>query len=104
MALTKSFGSFYSMENKQVPLKWKIKDAQFAFASFPDKKIKIMVLVADGPTSYCMLLGHNFYKHVGGEINMDMTKVRIPVKGVTQKLYPKWETKYVVVKSNDPHP
>ena len=34
---------------------------------------------------------------------MDMTKAKIPVKGVMQKLYPERETKYVVVKSNDPH-
>ena len=61
----------------------------------------MMVLVADGPTSYGMLLGHNFCKDVGGELNMDMTKVRIPVKGVIHKLYLERETKHVVVKSND---
>ena len=62
-----------------------------------------MVLVDDVPASYCMLLGHNFCKDVGGELNMDMTKVRILVKGVIHKLYPKRETKNVVVKSNDAH-
>ena len=86
-----------------MPLKGQIKDAQFSFASILDKKIRINVLVSDVPTSYGMLLGCNFYKDVGGELNMDMTEVRIPVKGVVQKLYPERETKYVVVKSNDPH-
>ena len=103
LTLTKSFGNCYSMENKQVPLKGPIKDAQFAFASFPNKKIKMTILVADVPASYSMLLGCNFWRDVGGELNMYMTEAWIHVKGVMQKLHPKRKKKYVVVKSNDPH-
>lgn len=103
LTLTKTFGHYYSMENKQVPLVGKIKDVQFAFTSFLEKKIKIIVLVADVPASYGMLLGCNFCKDVGGELHMDMTQAKIPVKRVMQKLIPERETKYTVVKSNDPH-
>lgn len=35
LTLTKTFGRCFSMDNKQVPLIGQIKDAQFAFASFP---------------------------------------------------------------------
>lgn len=86
-----------------MPLIGKIKDAQFAFATFPDKKIKMTVLVADVPDSYGMLLGHNFCKDVGGELNMDMTEAKIPIKGIVQKLVPEKETKYTLVKFDDPH-
>lgn len=82
LTLTKTIGDHYSLENKQVPLVGKIKDAKFAFASFPDKKIKMKVLVVDVPTSYGMLLGRNFCKYVGGEPNMDMSQAKIIVKGV----------------------
>lgn len=56
LTLTKIFGQYYSMENKQVPCVGKIKDAQFAFASFPEKKIKMTILVVDVPASYRMFL------------------------------------------------
>ena len=51
LTLTNSFGSCYSMENKQVHLKGQIKDAQFAFVSFLNKKIKMIVLVTNVPSS-----------------------------------------------------
>ena len=54
-----------------MPLKGQIKDAQFVFVSFLDKKIKVTILVDDVPASYGMLLGRNFCKDVGGELNMD---------------------------------
>lgn len=52
LTLTKTFGRYFSMDNKQVPLIGQIKDAQFSFAAFPEKKIKMTILVADVPTSY----------------------------------------------------
>lgn len=89
LTLTKSFGNCYSMENKQVPLKGQIKDAQFSSTSFPDKKIKMTVLVADVCASYGMLLCRNLCKDVGGELNMDMTEAIITVKGVMQCCIPR---------------
>lgn len=103
LTLTKIFGHCYYMENKQVSLIGQIKNAQFAFATYPKKKIKMTILVADVSASYRMLLGRNFFKDVDGKLNMDMTKARIPIKGVVQKLVPERETKYTFVKSNDLH-
>ncbi|KAH9291864.1 hypothetical protein KI387_042953, partial [Taxus chinensis] len=54
---------------------------QFAFAAFPDKRVKMTVLVADIPAAYGILLGRSFCSEVGGEIHMDWSKARIPVKG-----------------------
>lgn len=90
------FGNCYSMENKQVPLVGKVKDAQFAFVYFPKKWIKMTILVSDVLASHRILLGHNFYKDVGGEINMDMSQSNILVKGVMKKLLPERETKHIV--------
>lgn len=101
LTLTKTFGRCFSMDNKQVPLIDQIKDAQFTFASLPEKKIKMTVLVDDVLASYGLLLGRNLCRDVGGELNMDMTKARIPVKGVIQKLLPEKESKYTVVKFDD---
>jgi hypothetical protein len=54
--LTKKIGHCFSMENKQVPLIEKIKDAQFTFAIHLEKKINMIVLVADVIASYGILL------------------------------------------------
>ncbi|KAH9309700.1 hypothetical protein KI387_037611, partial [Taxus chinensis] len=39
---------------------------------------------------------------VGGEIHMDWSKARIPVKGVMQTLEPESQKKYLVTSSKDP--
>ncbi|KAH9296402.1 hypothetical protein KI387_039990, partial [Taxus chinensis] len=39
---------------------------------------------------------------VGGEIHMDWSKARIPVKGVMQTLEPESQKKYLVTSSEDP--
>ncbi|KAH9328552.1 hypothetical protein KI387_000660 [Taxus chinensis] len=90
------------METKQVPLIGQIKDAQFAFVAFPEKRVKMTILVADIPAAYGILLGRGFCKDVGGEINMDWTKAKIPVNGVHQVLHPEPQARYLVTKSDDP--
>ncbi|KAH9287443.1 hypothetical protein KI387_031560, partial [Taxus chinensis] len=39
---------------------------------------------------------------VGGEIHMDWSKARIPVKGIMQTLEPESQKKYLVTNSDDP--
>lgn len=85
LTLTNKFGRCFSMDNKKVPLIGQVKDAQFYFVAFPDKKIKMTILVADVPASYCILLGRIFCRDVGGELNMDMTEPRISEKGDIKK-------------------
>ncbi|KAH9310558.1 hypothetical protein KI387_025593, partial [Taxus chinensis] len=101
ITLTKTIGRCYSME-RQVPLVGKIKDAQEVLASFPDKRLKMTILVADIPVSYDMLLSRNFCKELGGEVKMDWSCAHIPIKGVNQKLEPEKKSKYTVSKSEDP--
>ncbi|KAH9315507.1 hypothetical protein KI387_024134 [Taxus chinensis] len=79
--LTRTYGSCYFMESKEVPLVGRIKDAQVAFAAFPEKKVLATILVADIPPSYGMLLSIKFYKDVSGEIQMDWSHAIIPVNG-----------------------
>ncbi|KAH9308583.1 hypothetical protein KI387_036494, partial [Taxus chinensis] len=43
-----------------------------------------------------------FCKYVGGEINMDWTKAKIPVNGFPLVLHPEAQVKSLVTKSNDP--
>ncbi|KAH9293046.1 hypothetical protein KI387_041753 [Taxus chinensis] len=101
LTLTKTIGRCYSME-RQVPLVGQIKDAQAVLASFPDKRLKMTILVADIPVSYGMLLSRNFCKELGGEVKMDWSCAHIPIKGVNQKLEPEKKSKYTVSKSEDP--
>lgn len=100
--LTKTFSCCFSMDNKKVPLICPIKDVQYAFFVYQENKIKMMVLVADVPLSYGILLGHNFYKDVGGELSMDMFEPKIPLKGMMQKLIPEKESKFSLTLSDDP--
>lgn len=101
LTYTKTFGNCFSVKNKQVPFIGHIKDVQFAFAFFLDKKIKMPVLAVDVPAFYRMLVGYNFCKDV--ELNMDMSEARIPIKGDMQEFLLERETRYTVVKSNDPY-
>ncbi|KAH9310645.1 hypothetical protein KI387_025680, partial [Taxus chinensis] len=80
LTLTKPFGQCYSLKTKQVPLISQIKDAQFSFAVFPEKRVKMTILVADIPAAYGILIGKSFCSEVGGEIHMDWSKDRIPIK------------------------
>ena len=75
LTLTKSFGNCYSMENKQVPLKGQIKDAQVALASHPKKKLLLTILAADILASYGLLLRNFFCRDLGGEIKLDWSKL-----------------------------
>ncbi|KAH9299256.1 hypothetical protein KI387_030938, partial [Taxus chinensis] len=45
--LTRAFGHQYSMETKEVPLVGRIKDAQVAFTTYPNKRVKVTILDAD---------------------------------------------------------
>ncbi|KAH9307485.1 hypothetical protein KI387_035396, partial [Taxus chinensis] len=52
LTLTCTYGSCYSMESKEVPLVGRIKDAQVAFATLPEKRVLATILVVDIPPSY----------------------------------------------------
>ena len=71
LPLTKTFGKCYSMDSKQVPLIGQIKHAQVSLVEFPQKRIKLTILVADIPTFYGVLLSRTFYRDLGGEVKMD---------------------------------
>ncbi|KAH9320325.1 hypothetical protein KI387_022094, partial [Taxus chinensis] len=60
------------------------------------------ILVANIPAAYGILLGKRICKDVGGEINMDWAKAKIPVNGVHRVLHPEPQVKYLVTKSDDP--
>ena len=64
--LTKSFGHFYSMDAKKVPLIDQVKDSQVALASHPTKILNLIILVAGIFASYGMLLSRSFCKDVEG--------------------------------------
>ncbi|KAH9315761.1 hypothetical protein KI387_024388, partial [Taxus chinensis] len=101
LTLTKTIKRCYSME-RQVPLIKQIKDAQVVLATFLDKRLKMTILVVDIPVSYRMLLSRNFYKELGGEVKMDWSCARIPIKGINHKLEPEKKSRYTVTKSEDP--
>ena len=88
LTCTRTFGSCYSMETKQVPLIGQIKDAQMVLAQFPQKRVKVTILVADIPASYGMLLSRKFCRDLGGEIQMDWSHAMIPINGEMKKLMP----------------
>ncbi|KAH9287597.1 hypothetical protein KI387_031714, partial [Taxus chinensis] len=102
LTLTCAFGSCYSMESTKVPLVGRIKDAQVAFATFLEKRVLATILVSNIPPSYRMLLSRNFYKEVGGEIQMDWSHALILVNGKMKNLLPKKQTEYIV--QNNDHP
>ncbi|KAH9308487.1 hypothetical protein KI387_036398, partial [Taxus chinensis] len=65
-------------------------------------RVKMTILVTDIPAAYGIILGRGFCKDVGGEINMDWTKAKIPVNRVPRVLHPEAQAKYLVTKLDDP--
>ena len=88
LPLTKTFGHYYSMDEKQVPLLGQIKDAQVFLVAYPSKRLKLTILVVDIPTSYGILLSRSFFKDMGGEIKLDWPYSTIQVGDKKVKLEP----------------
>lgn len=102
LPLTKTFGRCYSMDAKQVPLLGQIKDAQVALATYPSKRLKLTILVANIPASYGMLLSRSFCKDMGGEIKLDWSSATVQVGDKKVKLELEEKAKLTVLKSDDP--
>lgn len=78
LTLTKTYGHCYSMDGKQVLLMGQVKHAQAILVAYPDKHLKLTILVADILASNGMLLSRTFYKDLG-DIKMDWSEAMIPV-------------------------
>lgn len=102
LSLTKTFGRCYSMDSKQIPLLGQVKDAQVALATYPSKRVKLTILVADTPASYGVLLRRTICKDLGGEIKMDWSQATIPVEKQKVVLQPETKSKFIVFPSDDP--
>lgn len=100
--LIQTFGYFYSMDKKQVPLVGQVKDMEVVLYACLEKRLKLTILVADIPSSYGMFLSRTFYKDMGGEIKMDWSKAYILVGKKKTKLEPEPKNKYTVVPSDNP--
>lgn len=71
LTITKAHGRCYSMDTKKVPLLGHIKDAQVVLVAHPEKKLLLIILVPDIPTSYGLLLSRSFCKDFGGDTKLD---------------------------------
>lgn len=71
LPMNDTFGHYYSMHAKKVPLLGQIKDSQVALVAFPNKILKLTILVANIPANYGMLLSRTFCRDLGGEIKLD---------------------------------
>ena len=56
-----------------------IKDAQVVLATWPNKRVKLIMLVVDILGSYGMFFSRTFCKDMGAEIKMDWFEVIIPI-------------------------
>lgn len=59
------------------------------------------ILIVDIPVAYGILLGRIFCREVCGEIHMDWSKAKIPIKRVMKTLEPESQKKYLVTNSDD---
>ena len=88
LPLTKTFGHYYSMDAKKVPLIGQIKNSQVALATKLAKCMMLTILVANIPMSYVMLLSRSFYKDMWGEVKIDYSHAIIPMENKMIKLEP----------------
>lgn len=95
-------GKLFSIDSKQVPLVGEIKVAQVSLATYPQKKLKLSILVADISVSHGMLLSQIFCKDLGSEIQLDWSHTLIPPGNKKVRLEPERKEKYMVLKSDDP--
>ena len=90
------------MDTKQVPLLGQVKDAQVALATHPTKRMKLTILVANIPASYCMFLSRIFCRDMGGEIKLGWSRSIVPICNKKIKLEPKEKAKFTIMKYDDP--
>ncbi|KAH9311489.1 hypothetical protein KI387_026524, partial [Taxus chinensis] len=56
-------------------------------AAYPDKNLKLDVVVVVFPAKWGMLLSRKWAASVGGSVQMDMSYTTIPIDGILVKLY-----------------
>jgi len=97
LEITRPYHDLYSFDSMKVKCEGMIKDLVVTLAQIPIKSITVVVVVADVPGNYGMLLSRLQGRKLGGTIHMDMTYDTIPTFGGEQRrIYRETKFPYVV--------
>ena len=107
LSITKPYHVLFAFDSREVKCLGVIKDLVVNLAHLPMKSVIMDVVVADISPKFGMLLSRSWEKIFGGNLQMDLPYVTIPVfGGEHRRLYREVQLAYLVSDNNNPtsHP
>jgi hypothetical protein len=87
LKVTRPYKNVCGFESKAIPTHDVIENIEVQLKEFPEKTVRIDIIVVDVPDVWGMLLSRNFGAMIGGSLEMDITFLRLPLKdGTTGRL------------------
>jgi hypothetical protein len=87
LKVTRPYRNVCGFESKAIPTHGVIENFEVQLKEFPEKTVRIDIIVVDVPDVWGMLLSRKFGAMIGGSLEMDLTFLRLPLKdGTTGRL------------------
>jgi hypothetical protein len=87
LKVTRPYKNMCGFESKAIPTHGVIENIEVQLKEFPEKTVRIDIIVVDVPDVWGMLLSRKFGAMIGGSLEMDLTFLRLPLKdGTTGRL------------------
>jgi hypothetical protein len=87
LKVTRPYKNVCGFESKAIPTHGVIENIEVQLKEFPEKTVRIYIIVVDVLDVWGMLLSRNFGAMIGGSLEMDLTFLRLPLNdGTTGRL------------------
>jgi hypothetical protein len=83
LKVTRPYRNVCGFESKAIPTHGVIENIKVQLKEFPEKTVRIEIIVVDVPDVWGILLSRKFGAMVGGSLEMDLTFLRLPLKDGT---------------------
>jgi hypothetical protein len=83
LKLTRPYINVCGFESKAIPTHGVIENIEVQLKEFPEKTVRIDIIVVDVPDVWGMLLSRKFGAMIGGSLEMDLTFLCLPLKDGT---------------------
>jgi hypothetical protein len=83
LKVTRPYRNVCGFESKAISTHGVIENIKVQLKKFPEKIVRIDIIVVDVPDVWGLLLSRNFGAMIGGSLEMDLTFLRLPLKDGT---------------------
>lgn len=91
-----TYGRFYVMDNRSVPVVGIMKNVECKLASSPEASYKTGITIVDVPPHYGMLLSRQWSNLIGGHVQLDLSYATIPVNGQEVRIEREPHSTYII--------